>query len=418
VVALGVRVAYVLISRRNFVPGGDALFYHAGANLLADGKGFISPFFPASQHVQAAEHPPLYLIFLAIPSLLGMKSVLAHLLWSCVLGTGTVVVVALLARHVAGERAGLLAAVIAALSPNLWAPDGMLEAETLAMLLATVAVLFAYHAWRQPTVKRLAAVGATCGAAALTRSELVLLLPLLVVPLAGFAREQSRRARLGLAGAGLVAAAAVIAPWSIYNATRFAHPIVLSAQIDPLLASANCDTTYDGWLLGYFDIECALEISLAPGFPANADESQQGIVYRRAAVRYVRGHLSRVPFVEGVRLLRLVGLYHPSKYVHMDNFIEGRDPLWVSWAGLYAFYAVALGAIAGVVVLRRGRGPPLFPLLAPGAAVVLTVLVTYASTRFRAAAEPSLVVLAAVALARTDRVFPAGGRRAALTSGR
>src|SRR5262249_31729609 len=45
VAALALRVAYVLLSRQHIKFGGDAHFYHAGANLLADGKGFIQPFF-------------------------------------------------------------------------------------------------------------------------------------------------------------------------------------------------------------------------------------------------------------------------------------------------------------------------------------------------------------------------------------
>jgi hypothetical protein len=59
VVALALRVAYVFIYRRNFDPHGDAFFCHAGANLLAEGKGFISPFFVrAGLHRAAAERPP------------------------------------------------------------------------------------------------------------------------------------------------------------------------------------------------------------------------------------------------------------------------------------------------------------------------------------------------------------------------
>jgi hypothetical protein len=40
----------------------------------------------------------------------------------------------------------------------------------------------------------------------------------------------------------------------------------------------------------------------------------------------------------------------------------------------------------------------LFPLLAAPAAVLITVVVTYANTRFRAPAEVALAVLAAVAI--------------------
>src|SRR5437588_816471 len=128
--ALALRVAYVLVDRLDFNPKGDAYFYHAGANLLADGKGFIEPFLYPLAQTNAAEHPPLYLIFLSVPSLFGMQSVLTHLLWSCLLGTATVMVVGLAGRAVGGECVGIIAALIAALYPNIWAPDGMLQAET------------------------------------------------------------------------------------------------------------------------------------------------------------------------------------------------------------------------------------------------------------------------------------------------
>lgn len=406
--ALAVRVAYVLIARRNFVPGGDAFFYHAGANLLADGKGFISPFYEkVGLHRAAAEHPPLYIVFLAIPSVLGMKSVLTHLLWSCLLGSATVWLIGLLGRAVAGARVGIIAAVIAALYPNLWAPDGMLQAETLSMFAVTLTLLLAYRYWRRPSWSRLALVGLACGAGALARSELILLVPFIVVPLVWSTRDRARPERLRWLGVGVAAAAIVIAPWTIYNATRFAHPILLSAQIDPLLASANCDSVYYGGLQGYFDIRCAAAIAQKNGLTLHDDESQEDIVYRREALAYVRANMSRLPVVEGVRLLRIAGLYKPSLYVHADTLIEGRDPLWVSWAALYSFWGLALGSIAGAIAWRRRSTPPddperprppLYPLLAPVIVVFVTVVVTYASTRFRTTAEPSIAVLAALAI--------------------
>jgi 4-amino-4-deoxy-L-arabinose transferase-like glycosyltransferase len=405
VAALALRVVYVFVSRRNFDPHGDAYFYHAGANLLAEGKGFISPFFvQLGLHRAAAEHPPLYIVFLAIPSVLGVKSVLAHLLWSCVLGSGTVWVVGLLGRAVGGARVGIVAAAIAAVYPNLWAPDGMLQAETLSMFAAAATMLLAYRYWQQPSGRRLALVGVACGVGAMARSELILLVPFLVVPLAWMTRDRAWRERLRWLAAAVGAALIVIAPWTIYNTTRFVHPVLLSAQFDPLLASANCQSVYYGDLQGYFDIQCAIAISkkdgltLPDGLP-KYDESQEDVVYRREALAYVRAHLSRLPVVEGVRLLRIVGLYKTSLYVRADAYVEGRNPVWISWAALYSFWALALLSIAGAFVLRRrGRGPPLYPLLAPMVVVVVTVVVTYASTRFRTTAEPSLAVLAAVAI--------------------
>jgi 4-amino-4-deoxy-L-arabinose transferase-like glycosyltransferase len=400
--ALVLRIAYVFAYRRNFDPGGDAFFYHSGANLLADGKGFISPQYYKllGIHRQAAEHPPLYLVYLAIPSVLGMKSVLTHLLWSCLLGTGTVWLVGLLGRAVGGARVGIIAAVGAAVYPNIWAPDGQLQAETMSMFVAVAIVLLAYRYWQQPNWKRIVVLGAACGFGALARSELVLFVPLILVPLVWATRGVARKVKWQWFGVSVLAAAVVIAPWALYNTARFAHPIPLSAQIDPLLASANCDSVYYGQFQGYFDITCAMKIADKDHITLADDESQENIIYRREALDYIRGHLSRLPEVEGVRLLRIVGLYKTSMYVHADWYVEGRRPYWITWSGLYSFWALALLAIAGAVVWRRRRAnaPPMYPLLAPIIVVVITVLVTYASTRFRTTAEPSIVVLAAFAI--------------------
>jgi hypothetical protein len=204
--------------------------------------------------------------------------------------------------------------------------------------------------------------------------------------------------RLAWFAAAALATALVISPWSIYNATRFEHPVILSAQMGALLSAANCDSTYYGGFQGYFDIDCTRQVDRRELSPHD-DESVQDAVNRRAALEYVRGHLSRLPTVERVRLQRLVGLYRPSFYVHGDIWLDGRDP-WVTWAGLWSFYGLALLSIAGTFVLLRRPDPglPVLPLLAPIVVVVVTVLATYASTRFRAIAEPSLAILAAVAL--------------------
>jgi hypothetical protein len=223
------------------------------------------------------------------------------------------------------------------------------------------------------------------------------------VPLAFLTRERPWRDRLRWLAASVLAAALLLAPWTIYNTTRFVHPILLSAQIDPLLASANCHSTYYGDLQGYFDIQCAAAIAEKHGLTLRDDESQENVVYRREALAYVRGHLSRLPTVEGVRLLRIVGLYRTKLYVYADAYIEGRSPVWISWAALYSFWALAVLSIAAGFLWRRTRAntrdrPPLWPLVMPIAVVFVTVVVTYASTRFRTTGEPSFVVLAAIAI--------------------
>ena len=67
-------------------------------------------------------------------------------------------------------------------------------------------------------------------------------------------------------------------------------------------------------------------------------------------------HLSRLPVVEEVRLRRIVGLYRTGLYVRADAYIEGRSPVWISWAALYSFWALALLSIGGVFALRAAQG--------------------------------------------------------------
>ena len=127
------------------------------------------------------------------------------------------------------------------------------------------------------------------------------------------------------------------------------------------------------------------------------DQSQQDEVYRRAALRYIRHHTDLIPGVVAARLGAIVGLYHPTLQINIDSVIEGRE-LWLARAGMYSFYAMALLSVAGAIMLRRRRDVPVFPLLVPPVIVLVTVVLTYASTRFRSSAEVALCVLAAVAI--------------------
>ena len=390
-VALGIRVGYVLGWRDVSSVGGDAGYYHDGANLLADGHGFVHP--DAWRHdvrIPGADHPPAYIVALAVPSLLGFDSIRAHMITSCLIGTATVALIGLLGRRIGGDKVGLLAAVIAAGYPNLWLFDGSLMSETLATFFAVLVSLAAYRVWDRPTWRRWAALGAAIGLAALTRSESVLLLGLLLVPLAAWARGLAGwRERVTRAGVAVVAAAAVMAPWVGANLVRFDHPVTLSSQAGLTLYVANCDDTYYGQSIGRWSGYCLPAIGDAGG--SVADQR-----LRSEALDYVQSHLHRFPLVEAARVGRTWGLYAPRDELSFDRMAEGR-PLEAARAGLAMYYVLAAFSVAGIVTLRR-RGVPSFPLTVWLVNVTITVLSFYGITRFRAAAEPALVLLAAVGL--------------------
>ena len=109
----------------------------------------------------------------------------------------------------------------------------------------------------------------------------------------------------------------------------------------------------------------------------------------------LRAHADRLPVVIAARLARPWDFWRPAESVFfMSN--EERHPLAPS-AGLVWYWLLVPVAVAGAIVLRRGRAL-LWPLLAPIVLVTLVGAAAFGSTRLRVAAEPSLVALGAVAL--------------------
>jgi hypothetical protein len=70
---------------------------------------------------------------------------------------------------------------------------------------------------------------------------------------------------------------------------------------------------------------------------------------------------------------------------------------------LVSWYVLAGLAVAGAVVLRRRHEVPVFPLLVVPAVVLMAVAAIFAQTRYRAPAEPAVVILAAASI---DAVLP------------
>jgi 4-amino-4-deoxy-L-arabinose transferase-like glycosyltransferase len=392
VAGLALRIAYVLITKNPRAIGGDSFYYHHGANLLVDGRGFPDPIQLLQFHhtTPGAAHPPGYIVALAIPSLFRLDTFLDHQIWSCIIGAGTVVVVGVAGREIAGPRVGLVAAFLAAAYPNMWFYDSVVMSETLIFFTTALTILIAYRFARRPSVGFAVALGVSVGVAALTRAESILLVPLLIVPLALWLRDVDVRRRLQLLAVATGTTLATIAPWVGYNLVRFEEPVYLSSNLELTLLSANCDDTYYGPFLGFWALRCGTQF-----VPPKGDASVQARFYRGKVREYVEDHKSRVPVVVLAREGRTWGFFNAGQQITIDQ-IEDKE-LNTSRIGLGMYYAfVALGVV-GVVALRRRR-VPLTPVLAVIGAVALTVGFVYGTTRFRAPAEISLVLLASVGI--------------------
>ena len=101
-----------------------------------------------------------------------------------------------------------------------------------------------------------------------------------------------------------------------------------------------------------------------------------------------------------MRVLRTWGVYSPSQQVSFES-LEGRPRVW-QMRGTEMYWVLALLAIAGAMLLRR-RGRPIGPLVATAVTVTIVGALTYGQQRFRIAAEPAILVLAAVTLVTLGR---------------
>jgi hypothetical protein len=377
---------------------GDDVWYHTVANGLVDGRGFTDPFVSLGRHgelllgtagerIPTAFHLPLFPALLAAGSELGADSYRAHQVIGCLLGAGTVAVVGLIGRRLAGERVGLLSAGAAALYLPLAINDAVLRSESLYGLLIAATLLLVLRLRESPTWRRAAALGAVLGLAALTRSE-ALLLALLLAPLVW--RAGGRRARNLLVIAGAIAV--VVLPWCVRNTAVFDRPVGLTTGAGSIVAGANIDTTYHGRLLGAWD---PLGLYRTPaGRTLKRNEAVQSGRWRGDAQRYVGDHLGRLPVVVAARVGRTWSLYPlaPNEKVRFASDYYGHLHS-VEYVALLA-YAVALAlAIAGAVALRRAGGP-LWLLAAPAVLVTLISAAGYGDTRFRQAADVAIAVLA------------------------
>jgi len=395
-VGLAIRFAYAIGWRWDAGLKYDGPAYVARAEFLRLGRGFLDTdaWIFHQEALQGAVHPPVNTLVLAAGQQLGFSSRPSLQLWACLVGTATIVVVGFLGRAVAGPRAGLIAASIAAVAPTFWSNDPTLMAETPAQLLTALTLLLAYGFWSRPTPSRAGWMAAAAAAAGLARSELVLLLPVLVLPLCLAAPGPWRRTATRLAAAALWSTA-VLGPWVGWNLVRFEHPTTIATGLDISLAYAQCDDTWYGPRTGYWNVFCGAEI---PDLPANelADQSDLGRQYRAEASAYISEHRSRWPVVIAARVGRTAGLFRPAQQVQLEIDREGREGP-VTWALLlttYATYALAVVAFARARPSRRR----LLPLLTPLACGLAGAALTFGATRYRSAGEVGLTVLAAIGI--------------------
>jgi len=369
----------------------DSLYYSAQAIQLADGVFYREVFVDQP----GAEHGPLTSTVLALVSWVDAPTPWQRLV-TVVFGIATVALVGLLARAVAGDRAGLVATAIAAVYPNLWMNDGLVMSESLSLLLVTAILLVAVRATAPPTTRTAVALGVLTGLAALSRSELVLFVPGLALLLWRASRrdaeEDARHAARLVVGPALLIGTAVLvmAPWVIFNLARFERPVTLTTNDGTTLLGSYCDETFSGDHKGGWSLSCVVN---DPLYRVDEEPSVRSARQRTLAREYATDHLGELPGVVVARLARSLDLYDLGNLVHQD--VGEERYRWAAWAGIVSWWALAPLAVIGFL-----RSPWRFrPLLAlPAVTVTLVTAVFYGAHRIRSPLEPVVVVLAAISI--------------------
>ncbi len=361
--------------------------------------------------------PPLYIFLLVgIYSTLGRSAVAVALVQ---IGFDLVLIALV---YLAGRRAfpgsarpALLGAAFVAFYPYLLFQNLSTNDTAIFTLLLMAGVYGAYRAAEQPGGFRWALfVGVVYGLAALTKTLVVLMLPLLAL---GWWRQAGFRRAFALSLVAGLALIAVIAPWSIRNSLLHGHFVLTSTNDGSNLHQGNnaqsAEFLAQGWDVQWITL---------PPVPAGLTEYEEAQWHRARALTWLRENPDRWLGHFGQKLVTLwnpqITPYRvpPLEATSEAAFIDDAVYLYESGAFRLArtvhvvyFTPLLILAAAGLILaIRDGRR--VGPLVAVLVAITTAYLIFHPSTRYRMPADPAVLLFSGYAVHRLAAWL--GGRRA------
>ena len=331
--AVAVRVAYVVLVLPHYSPVSDAHHYHTIAEAVGDGRGLVHPFPFGTPHA-TAWRPPLYPLLLGgVYALTGPKLGAAQVL-NVGLGVGVVVLAALVARRLAGWRAGVVAGALTAIYPPLVFNDGVPLSEPLGLALLLVTVLLLGD-------RRTALAGVTSGLLMLTR-------PSAQFFTAAIAAWIVWRFGWKKAVVYSVVATVVVAPWLIRNWVRMDSPVLVTSNGFNLYAAYSPEARARQQF-----VDAVFDRRLAGIRAGITNEAKLDSVLRRRALHSMADDPAQVARV-GVRNVRDLLELRPSRNDDAEAK-DGRD-LRLRRLALPLVWVVMATGLAGLWSLRHSPG--------------------------------------------------------------
>jgi 4-amino-4-deoxy-L-arabinose transferase-like glycosyltransferase len=321
-------------------------------------------------------HPPLYLYFVGVPfALFGTLEAVKYA--QCLVGVLLVPALGLLGRRAFGERAGLVAAGMAAFYPELVWFASHFWAETVFTVLLWWALERLVAADEEGRGKAALVSGLLWGLAILTRETVLYFLPFAALWLGWRRKGGARRAAMLVSVAALV-----VLPWTVRNWIVFDAFVPVSTSGALNLWQGNTRLTRQQVYEEYWAV------------PGRIDK------YWHARRRAVEAILERQPLwiLEKLRdEMPAFWAAHGQPIVHLERGAYGavvRPLALLSVAVvLLPYLALLVLFVAGIAVLPRGRAPVL--LLGFLVFYVLLHVAAHGYPRYRLPALPVLFLVAA-----------------------
>ncbi|MGP0052588.1 MAG: ArnT family glycosyltransferase [Solirubrobacteraceae bacterium] len=406
-----IRLVYVSVEPYHAI--NDAGTYNRFASMIANHGDYHTGDKPRSgaggSRGPTAYFPPAFPYYLAIADLIdghaagGPTAVAPERVEMAVTGTIAVALIGLVALEAFGDAVALAAMALAAVYPVLIELSGTLVAENLLVVFELAAAWTLLRA-REAThpYAWIVAGGVFCGLGALTHENALLY----VIPL-GFAawtvaRRRPNRTRSGLRALAapttlLIITCATIAPWTIRNAVELHAFVPISDEAGITLAG-----TYNPVSAAFEPVPWKWHLfSHVPEFhhlehiSGRFTEVALGDKLETAALDYIKAHPLaplEVAYHNTLRMLELEGTYAwQASAKALDIHIN------VARVGVWAFYVLALLALAGAFTAAARRAPRWLWAM-PVLYALSIVFVNVETPRFREPIDPFLIMLAGCAV--------------------
>lgn len=405
VLGMAVNAVWLLAHPPALTSGETAHWWPIVLN-VAHGRGYAACFpeyFPnctSPDRPTLSREPAPVLIFAAVARLSG-DSLKAASWFEALIHLGVLVALFLLARHLIGPRA----AVLAGLLWIAYLPSLKLIPQVSGDLLAALGIVAGLHfflrALATGRIRFDLGAGLSLGLAALSRSACLLLIPLLVA-VALIVEPGSLGKRLRSAGIFIAAGCLLILPWVVRNYEVFGRPQAGSTLTGYNLYRENYMLPSDHYLRFVAGEEGgrALTALLAKHWKdlkGTEDEMEMDAIYRKEALSIIRHWPLRYALLSAYRFLLLwFGWGYLEAY--------GAHPLIADYLVMAAQGIFLLLALGGIYVLRRKA----WPLFVSVAGVCLLYMAVIAQLRFLVPVMPLVMVLSAASLAFLFSGLPGG----------